>query len=135
LISVAQKNDNKIRVWSINEQSIIPVDEFSGHNDVVKSFDWRISSSADGKDSIFQIVSLSNDNTLKVWPIDHLLQEDCGASKYSFAPDRAKDSVKAQEVNERTNLSFINEEIPFKSEFQTLLESMANMINISSVFF
>ncbi len=132
MITVAQKNDFKMRIWSINDDAIIPIDEFPGHDDCIKSFDWRISSTSDGKDPFFQVVSLSQDQSIKIWPVDHLLLEDCGASKFAYSVSESKDPVNSS-LTDKAIPNPTQEENPFKREYQGLLENMASVIDVSAV--
>ncbi|CEL52196.1 putative RWD, RING finger and WD repeat-containing protein C11E3,05 OS=Schizosaccharomyces pombe (strain 972 / ATCC 24843) GN=SPAC11E3.05 PE=1 SV=1 [Rhizoctonia solani AG-1 IB] len=53
---------------------------FEGHRDVVKEYVWRGSGGLDPSfdDREFQLVTWSKDNTLRLWPVDQQLTQECG---------------------------------------------------------
>ncbi|KEP54408.1 putative RWD, RING finger and WD repeat protein C11E3,05 [Rhizoctonia solani 123E] len=53
---------------------------FEGHRDVVKEYVWRAAGglNATCDDREFQLVTWSKDNTLRLWPVDQQLMQDCG---------------------------------------------------------
>ncbi|KAG8715111.1 hypothetical protein FRC08_010985 [Ceratobasidium sp. 394] len=53
---------------------------FEGHKDSVKEYVWRAAGGLDpaSDDREFQLVTWSKDNTLRLWPIDQQLMQDCG---------------------------------------------------------
>ncbi|CAE6462435.1 unnamed protein product [Rhizoctonia solani] len=53
---------------------------FEGHKDVVKEYVWRAAGGLDSSfdDREFQLVTWSKDNTLRLWPVDQQIMQDCG---------------------------------------------------------
>ncbi|CAE6432359.1 unnamed protein product [Rhizoctonia solani] len=53
---------------------------FEGHRDVVKEYVWRGAGGLDPSfdDREFQLVTWSKDNTLRLWPVDQQLTQECG---------------------------------------------------------
>jgi hypothetical protein len=95
---------------------------------VVKSFDWRISPSSERKDATFQIISLSQDQTVRIWPIDPLLIEDCGNANF--------ESAAAEEISQIIDKKSATPPVfdsSFKKEYSTLAERLPQSITISSV--
>ncbi|GAB1517411.1 hypothetical protein RhiTH_000459 [Rhizoctonia solani] len=56
------------------------ITSFEGHRDVVKEYVWRGSGGLDPSfdDREFQLVTWSKDNTLRLWPVDQQLMQECG---------------------------------------------------------
>jgi hypothetical protein len=84
VLAIAQRRDTTLRLFRISgANEIADVHTFAGHADFVKAFDWRIcqsdlssgssSASAPEPNSIspaFQLVSLSCDQSLRLWRVD-----------------------------------------------------------------
>lgn len=53
---------------------------FEGHRDAVKEYVWRVAGGLDPSydDREFQLVTWSKDNTLRLWPVEPQLMQDCG---------------------------------------------------------
>jgi WD40 repeat protein len=139
LVTVAQRNDFEARIWRIKDNKIIPVDSFSGHEDIVRSLDWRISShdaSFDHPEHQYQLISLSRDQTIRLWHIDSLLQEDCGSSHSANEETRRFEQSDSKEATfgspgllAPTSL-FETDKSDLKLELERLSESLGNTIKI-----
>eukprot|EP01027_Heterolobosea_sp_BB2_P018146 GEZU01025616.1.p1 GENE.GEZU01025616.1~~GEZU01025616.1.p1 ORF type:complete len:802 (-),score=99.06 GEZU01025616.1:91-2496(-) len=82
LITVNQWTDFHIRLWGLDHQGSTAhvVHSFKGHSDVVKTFDFR------NRFDDYQLISWSNDKTLRVWTFDQQHLEACGFKGYSPSP-------------------------------------------------
>ncbi|CAB1338753.1 unnamed protein product [Coregonus sp. 'balchen'] len=67
------RRENSLLLWSTLDLNS-PVHAFVGHDDVVLEFQWRPQTEA-SKD--YQLVTLSRDQTLRIWRLDPQLQKLC----------------------------------------------------------
>lgn len=67
------RRENSLLLWSTLDLNS-PVHAFVGHDDVVLEFQWRPQKEG-SKD--FQLVTLSRDQTLRIWRVDPQLQKLC----------------------------------------------------------
>ncbi|XP_051580898.1 GATOR complex protein WDR59-like isoform X2 [Myxocyprinus asiaticus] len=70
------RRENSLLLWSTLELNS-PVHAFVGHDDVVLEFQWRPQKEG-SKD--YQLVTLSRDQTLRIWRVDPQLQKLCCAN-------------------------------------------------------
>eukprot|EP00743_Colponemidia_sp_Colp-15_P008390 GILK01009116.1.p1 GENE.GILK01009116.1~~GILK01009116.1.p1 ORF type:complete len:1037 (+),score=156.36 GILK01009116.1:75-3185(+) len=79
IVTVAQRSDHCLRLWAcVDTPSVlVPVHVFSGHEDTVKSFDFRI------RGSDCQLVSWGKDQSLRLWRIDPQLVDFIHGSSMS----------------------------------------------------
>ncbi|KAJ3160265.1 hypothetical protein HK101_000934 [Irineochytrium annulatum] len=68
IITMPQRKFYDLQLWSCKNLSD-PVFSFKGHTDVVREFVWRQKTSAPD-DQMFQLVTWSKDQTMRMWPID-----------------------------------------------------------------
>ncbi|ORX90287.1 WD40 repeat-like protein [Basidiobolus meristosporus CBS 931.73] len=75
IITMPQRGDPSLYMWSRSDLSK-PVCKFEGHTDTIREFVWRIRGDTMGDKETFQdfrefqLVSWSNDQHLRLWPID-----------------------------------------------------------------
>lgn len=90
LVTMAQKEDHKLKLWRLSDLSS-PIYNFEGHTDLVTVFDYRVRSSngswssgagtnfdPNDRDVVFQIISWSKDNTMRMWSIHPDYMRMCG---------------------------------------------------------
>lgn len=76
---MAQRSDYTLRLWSVSDTSN-PVLQFTGHNDILTAFDWRVQEKNGAKE--YQLISWSRDNELRMWYMDKKITEVSPSIKF-----------------------------------------------------
>ncbi|PAA61397.1 hypothetical protein BOX15_Mlig006669g2, partial [Macrostomum lignano] len=74
-VTGANRRADSLTLWTNQNNSLVQVFSFVGHQDTIYGFDW-LQASPGGSCSL---VSLSRDGTLRLWPINNSLLRLCGS--------------------------------------------------------
>ncbi|XP_057291888.1 GATOR complex protein WDR59-like isoform X2 [Hydractinia symbiolongicarpus] len=67
LVPQLRRSENSLFLWNTSEFKT-PIHKFDGHTDVILEFQWRLQQIGDQNE--YQLVSLSKDQTLRLWRAD-----------------------------------------------------------------
>ncbi|KAG0259368.1 hypothetical protein BG011_002676 [Mortierella polycephala] len=75
ILTMPQRTETALSLWN-RDNSSEPVCRFEGHKDTVKEFVWRVRNTGDDSDkTLFQLVTWSKDQHLRLWPINEKMLE------------------------------------------------------------
>ncbi|KAF9400714.1 hypothetical protein BGX21_003663, partial [Mortierella sp. AD011] len=75
ILTMPQRTETALSLWN-RERPSEPVCKFEGHTDTVKEFVWRVRDAGDTADHrLFQLVTWSKDQHLRLWPISEKMLE------------------------------------------------------------
>jgi len=74
ILTMPQRTETALLLWN-RDHPEEPVCKFEGHTDTVKEFVWRIRDVGDSEDRMFQLVTWSKDQHLRLWPISEKMLE------------------------------------------------------------
>ncbi|KAG0206690.1 hypothetical protein BGX28_001889 [Mortierella sp. GBA30] len=75
ILTMPQRTETALSLWN-RDRSSEPVCRFEGHTDTVKEFVWRVRDVGDDPDQrLFQLVTWSKDQHLRLWPISEKMLE------------------------------------------------------------
>ncbi|KAF9364972.1 hypothetical protein BGX34_011882 [Mortierella sp. NVP85] len=75
ILTMPQRTETALSLWN-RDHPEEPVCKFEGHTDTVKEFVWRIRDVGDSEgDRMFQLVTWSKDQHLRLWPISEKMLE------------------------------------------------------------
>ncbi|KAG0336043.1 hypothetical protein BG004_008219 [Podila humilis] len=75
ILTMPQRTETALSLWN-RDRSDEPVYKFEGHTDTVKEFVWRVRDMSDNTDErLFQLVTWSKDQHLRLWPISEKMLE------------------------------------------------------------
>ncbi|KAF9960839.1 hypothetical protein BGZ70_008459 [Mortierella alpina] len=75
ILTMPQRTETALSLWN-RDKSSEPVCKFEGHTDTVKEFVWRVRDVGDDPDQrLFQLVTWSKDQHLRLWPISEKMLE------------------------------------------------------------
>lgn len=75
ILTMPQRTETALSLWN-RDHSSEPVYKFEGHTDTVKEFVWRVRELGDDNDQrLFQLVTWSKDQHLRLWPISENMLE------------------------------------------------------------
>ncbi|RLN45111.1 hypothetical protein BBI17_003802 [Phytophthora kernoviae] len=105
---VTCSEDKTVKFWDVTQPRICQVNaelvhSFSGHGDLVKGMAWRVRPQS----SVYQLVSWSKDQELRLWHVDVPQLEACGYDTASYLADVAPSegvNTSARQVNTRSQL-------------------------------
>lgn len=124
LVTISQRLDNTIRLWAlshgqencgdIKETGIVNVSglssgssvtaelvhSFVGHNDLIKGMAWRVRPQT----SVFQLISWSKDQELRLWHVDVPQLEACGYDTASYLAEGAPSENTNTSVHQQTDV-------------------------------
>uniref|UniRef100_K3WSV5 Uncharacterized protein n=1 Tax=Globisporangium ultimum (strain ATCC 200006 / CBS 805.95 / DAOM BR144) TaxID=431595 RepID=K3WSV5_GLOUD len=86
LVTSSHRLDNNLRLWALSYASepsgivVDPVHTYTGHSDLVKGFVWR----ARPNSGVYQLVSWSKNQELRMWRVDPQHLEACGYDTTSY---------------------------------------------------
>jgi WD40 repeat protein len=103
LVTVSAKEDFQVRLWSLTNDELVNINVFSGHTNIIKSFDFRVRS-----DSDYQLVTCSKDGTVRKWEFNASMLEDCG----HLVNDRTVDTASGRQTPDVDSRDNINQSIP-----------------------
>ncbi|KAG0355354.1 hypothetical protein BGZ54_001185 [Gamsiella multidivaricata] len=72
ILTMPQRTETALLLWN-RDHSEEPVCKFEGHTDTVKEFVWRVRKAGD--ETLFQLVTWSKDQHLRLWPISDKMLE------------------------------------------------------------
>lgn len=85
LVTISHRLDNTLRLWALSHSEpsgivVDPVHTYSGHSDLVRGFVWR----ARPNSGVYQLVSWSKNQELRMWRVDSQHLEACGYDTTSY---------------------------------------------------
>jgi hypothetical protein len=67
--------DSSLRIWGLGDPDV-PIETYTNPNkDTLVQFDWRVSDHDDYKS--FQLLTMSKDQHVRLWNIEHSTQQAC----------------------------------------------------------
>lgn len=126
IVTIAQRADPTLRLWALAHGAdgmvADPVHTFAGHTDLVKGFVWR----ARPNSGIYQLVSWSKSQELRMWRVDSQQLQACG---YDTTPYSERSPM---EPSQRRQMEVSHLQLASKYELSSLKSDFMPLVVPSS---
>lgn len=126
IVTIAQRSDPTLRLWALAHGAdgmvADPVHTFAGHTDLVKGFVWR----ARPNSGIYQLVSWSKSQELRLWRVDSQQLQACG---YDTTPYSERSPM---EPSQRRQMEVSHLQLASKYELSSLKSDFMPLVVPSS---